>query len=190
MILVANFLLNACHDGQTWSLCPFVHQRGNHRSPGDQLRAITLPDVAPSTLLAGGSFSLAPGEFLETYAGDEDTGAWDAVVTCWFIDTAPCALEYVEAIRRLLRPGGQWINFGPLLFHWAEPDDDEDAQDTRFARSLELPWTSLRHAITRAGFTFQREEWRETSYTENARSMMQTRYNCMFFTATRNAAVT
>ena len=189
MILVANFLLNACRNANTWSLCPFVHQRGNHCCPGDQLRAITLPDVTPSTLLAGGCFSMAPGEFLETYASDDDTEAWDAVVTCWFVDTAPCALEYVETIQRLLKPGGHWINFGPLLFHWAEPDDDEDAQDVRFARSLELSWTSLRHAIARAGFTFQREEWRETSYTENVRSMMQTRYKCMFFTATRNAAV-
>jgi hypothetical protein len=33
-------------------------------------------------------------------------GAWDAVVTCFFIDTAHNIVEYIEIIARILKPGG------------------------------------------------------------------------------------
>lgn len=34
------------------------------------------------------------------------TGAWDAVVTCFFIDTAHNIVEYIEIISRILKEGG------------------------------------------------------------------------------------
>jgi carnosine N-methyltransferase len=35
-------------------------------------------------------------------------------------------MDYIETIQRLLKPGGVWINLGPLLYHWANgPGDDE-----------------------------------------------------------------
>ncbi|HXN34350.1 MAG TPA: methyltransferase domain-containing protein [Polyangiaceae bacterium] len=41
----------------------------------------------------------------------------DTVVTCWFIDAAGADLrETAAVINRVLRPGGQWINLGPLRF--------------------------------------------------------------------------
>jgi hypothetical protein len=47
------------------------------------------------------------------WMGAEGAGMWDAVVTCFFIDTARNIVEYVRLIRRLLRPGGVWLNLGP-----------------------------------------------------------------------------
>jgi carnosine N-methyltransferase len=38
-------------------------------------------------------FSFAAGDFLEIYGNEANVGAWDAVVTCFFIDTAPVVLE-------------------------------------------------------------------------------------------------
>jgi len=44
-------------------------------------------------------------------------GSLDAVVTCWFIDVAGADLRQTAAsINRVLRPGGLWINVGPLRF--------------------------------------------------------------------------
>ena len=41
----------------------------------------------------------------------------DAVVTSWFIDIAPADLRATAAaINRALRPGGTWVNIGPLRF--------------------------------------------------------------------------
>lgn len=33
-------------------------------------------------------------------------GAWDAVVTCFFIDTAHNIIEYIEIISKILKDGG------------------------------------------------------------------------------------
>jgi hypothetical protein len=37
-----------------------------------------------------------------------------AVVTCFFIDTATNIYEYIELIEQLLKPGGVWVNVGPV----------------------------------------------------------------------------
>lgn len=47
-------------------------------------------------------------------------GSLDAVVTSWFIDVAGTDLRQIAAsINRVLRPGGLWINVGPLRFRTA-----------------------------------------------------------------------
>lgn len=72
----------------TWVL----HRRGpavhDLRFVFDDARAPTLPDAACDTLL-----------------------------TCWYIDQVDQRLpELVALARRLLRPGGLWINTGPLVY--------------------------------------------------------------------------
>jgi carnosine N-methyltransferase len=42
----------------------------------------------------------------------------------------------VEAIQRMLKPGGVWINLGPLLYHWAV--DAEANEDPRYDQSVEV----------------------------------------------------
>jgi hypothetical protein len=54
----------------------------------------------------------------EVYSAEENYQAFDSVVTCFFIDTAHNIVEYVEIINHCLKPGGYWINLGPLLYHW------------------------------------------------------------------------
>lgn len=45
-------------------------------------------------------------------------GTMDAVVTSWFIDVAQSDVrQTAAAINRVLRPGGLWVNLGPLRFH-------------------------------------------------------------------------
>ena len=44
-------------------------------------------------------------------------GTFDTVVTPWFIDRVPTDLgEFLDTVGRLLRPGGRWLNQGPLLY--------------------------------------------------------------------------
>jgi SAM-dependent methyltransferase len=44
-------------------------------------------------------------------------GTFDTVVTPWFIDRVPTDLGlFLETVKRLLRPGGRWLNQGPLLY--------------------------------------------------------------------------
>ncbi|KAH8063468.1 carnosine N-methyltransferase [Aureococcus anophagefferens] len=172
---------------------PYVDQPSNVKQSGDRLSAVRIPDVSPDALLHGAppcdapvDFSMAAGEFLEVYRGQD--GEWAGVLSCFFVDTAPVALEYVDAIFDLLEPGGYWINLGPLLYHWV-PSSSADLEgagmDDRYAQSIELSWEELaRHRG--AGFELN-GEWRHCTYTANARSMMNTDYECIFFTARKPA---
>jgi hypothetical protein len=108
-----------------------------------------VPDVAPASLPPGSDFSLvagacappqaesgradeaAAGDFEEVYNAPEHEGAWDAVLTCFFIDTVRAAptrctqglnraqaknvVNYLRIIHKLLAPGGVWINLGVCL---------------------------------------------------------------------------
>jgi hypothetical protein len=45
------------------------------------------------------------------------TGTFDTIVTPWFIDQVPTDLPaFLGTANRMLRPGGRWINHGPLLY--------------------------------------------------------------------------
>ena len=44
-------------------------------------------------------------------------GTVDAVLTPWFIDQVPAdARDAIGVVHRLLKPGGRWVNFGPLVY--------------------------------------------------------------------------
>ena len=44
-------------------------------------------------------------------------GSWDAVVTCFFIDTAHNIIEYIEIISRILKDGGVSSSICTEQFH-------------------------------------------------------------------------
>ncbi|WVY94971.1 hypothetical protein V8G54_034059 [Vigna mungo] len=93
--------------------------------------------------------------------------AWDAVVTCFFIDTAHNIVEYIEIISKILKDGGVWINLGPLLYHFADVYGQEDEM------SIELSLEDVKSVAVSYGFEFEKESTIETTYTTNPRSMMQ-----------------
>jgi SAM-dependent methyltransferase/DNA-directed RNA polymerase subunit RPC12/RpoP len=77
-------------------------------------------------------------------------GTFDSVVTPWFIDQVPPDLPaFLNAVHRVLRPGGRWINHGPLIY----PVDAPVAR--RFSRE------ELFDLVARAGFRIER--WRGDS---------------------------
>lgn len=47
-------------------------------------------------------------------------------------------ISYIEVIAHMLRPGGVWVNQGPLLFHWAEDATSGEDHDDRFDQSIEV----------------------------------------------------
>jgi hypothetical protein len=63
-------------------------------------------------------FEVRPGfSFIFADALRAPLGELDAVVTSWFIDVARVDLrQTAAAINRVLRPGGLWLNLGPLRF--------------------------------------------------------------------------
>jgi carnosine N-methyltransferase len=79
---------------------------------------------------------MAAGSFTEIYDAADNANVWDGIVTCFFLDTAPVVLDYIDTIYHLLKPGGIWINIGPLLYHWVA--DYESNHDPRYNQSVEV----------------------------------------------------
>ena len=111
------------------------------------------------------------------------------MVTCFFIDTAPNILEYIQVIHKILKPAGVWINGGPLLWHWqkneakAFQNKKSSENDVRYSQSIELCYEQLKDIIINVGFNIIEEQWYDTNYTCNHRSMMRTVYHIVQFVA-------
>ena len=88
-----------------------MHQQSNVASAADQFRVLTVPDVVPAQHPPPvGHLAMCAGDFVEVY--QKQPAAWDALLTCFFIDTAANMIEYIATIATLLRVGGVWVNLG------------------------------------------------------------------------------
>jgi len=84
---------------------------------------VRIPDVLPSTTarnatIGRGHLSYSMGDFVQIATTTIDPGTYDAVVTCFFLDTATNIFEYLHAIHQVLRVGGLFVNVGPLQWHY------------------------------------------------------------------------
>ncbi|XP_033829304.1 carnosine N-methyltransferase [Periophthalmus magnuspinnatus] len=172
MLFSSNFVLNRCEKVNSLTLYPWIHQFSNNKKSSDQTRPIQFPDVNPQSLPPSSDFSMVAGDFVEVYT---EPDSWDCVATCFFIDTAHNVIEYIETIWKILKPGGVWINLGPLLYHFENMANE---------LSVELSYEDIKAAIIRFGFQIEVEkESVPTTYTENDRSMLRYVYDCVFFVA-------
>ncbi|KAJ6439830.1 hypothetical protein O9K51_07721 [Purpureocillium lavendulum] len=92
------------------SFYPFVEGWSHHATDADMHRKLSFPDVDldPKAVL------MTEGDF--TTAFTKQNGHYDVVITYFFIDTARNLLSYFDNIENVLKPGGYWINLGPLLY--------------------------------------------------------------------------
>ncbi|VDM69350.1 unnamed protein product, partial [Strongylus vulgaris] len=116
------------------------------------------------------NMSMIAGDFLEVTKSRNET--FDCVVTAWFIDTAKNIIDYIETIYRLLKPGGSWLNVGPLTYHYEDMPDE---------MSIELPYEEVMRIIRLTGFEVVKEERIASYYTKNRLSMLKNQYTCAFF---------
>ncbi|KAK8023791.1 carnosine N-methyltransferase [Apiospora rasikravindrae] len=105
-ILAYHLLTNHTTSLHQHTLYPFVTKWTHQANPSSRYSALTVPDHWPNKAV-----KLVEGDFLEMFPRD---GEFDAVVTLFFIDMAANAIDFLSNIHRLLKPGGLWINLGPL----------------------------------------------------------------------------
>ncbi|KAF3774951.1 Carnosine N-methyltransferase [Nymphaea thermarum] len=149
-----------------WTIYPWIHSNCNSLSDIDQLRPVEFPDLHPASAGITEGFSMCAGDFVEVYNEPCQEGAWDSVVTCFFIDTAHNIVEYIEVISKILRDGGLWINLGPLLYHFADAYGPDEM-------SIELSLDDVKRVALHYGLELEMERTIRTTYTANPRSMMQ-----------------
>ncbi|KIW99536.1 uncharacterized protein Z518_11275 [Rhinocladiella mackenziei CBS 650.93] len=95
-------------------LYPYLDNWSHQPSLSEQQRGVHFPDTLPSM----SDVLLVEGDFTHVFSGSEWAASQDVLITHFFLDTARNVLSYVNTIRRVLKPGGVWINFGPLLWSY------------------------------------------------------------------------
>lgn len=122
------------------------------------------------------------GDFLECYSGDKCKEVFDAIVTVFFIDTAPNILSYLEVISNVLKKGSIWINHGPLLWHF-ENSSNIYADNYGFKGSIELTLEDIIELLPKYGFEIIEQHATDTTYMGNQRSMLRHQYEPEFWVA-------
>jgi len=204
MLLASDFILNGCSVNTPYAISPYLDSNRNVCRTDDPIRKLFIPDIDPGAAMQNHDdshnlpdFSVAAGEFLAIYSKPEHHSQWDAVASCFFLDTAPNIIQYVQVIYNLLAPNGLLINFGPLHYHWSGPplrpdntsftqyiDNYKQHLDDRYLQSFELSWEDLREVLHNIGFEIIEERLGlKAKYTADTMSFMSTDYRCIYFVA-------
>ena len=177
MLLCSNYIFNNTTKKDEFILQPLIHSFSNIFNEETAFKKILIPDENLAEELAKtdtGEMSMVAGEFCRVYK--DKINFFDSIVTCYFIDTANNIIEYIETIHNIVKLGGLWINFGPLLYHYTEMENEV---------SIELSWEEVKHIIIGFGFEIKKIEIVKTTYSSNKDSMTQRIYNCVFFSAVK-----
>ncbi|ESO98875.1 hypothetical protein LOTGIDRAFT_158828 [Lottia gigantea] len=170
MLIASHFVLNKCCNKNSFTIYPWIHEWTNNKSHDHQTAPVTFPDVCPSEGPPLKNFSMAAGDFLEVYTDKE---VFDCVASVFFIDTAHNIIAYIEKIYHILKPGGYWINLGPLLYHFA---------DSAVESSIELSYEEVKQVVIDFGFILKKEQTEmRTTYIQNPNSMIRYEYDSVFF---------
>eukprot|EP00932_Pfiesteria_piscicida_P008342 SRR837773.18727.p1 GENE.SRR837773.18727~~SRR837773.18727.p1 ORF type:complete len:384 (+),score=7.53 SRR837773.18727:71-1153(+) len=115
----ADYMLNRAPAGVP--LYPMAHVFSENFSHDQQYMQIGMPTPTASSLtekvrLAGRPcVAMLPGDFVSLYKhGGVGHRKFDAIVTCFFLDTVTNICELIEVMDGLLEDGGIWVNAGPL----------------------------------------------------------------------------
>jgi SAM-dependent methyltransferase len=92
---------------------PFVDWWSYQPNREELIRGTRFPDVP----INASQVLLVEGDFTKVFVNH--TAHFDVVFTYFFMDTAPNMMDYLDTIVDILKPGGIWINIGPLLYHRA-----------------------------------------------------------------------
>jgi carnosine N-methyltransferase len=107
MLTASHFVLNGISRAASIPIYPWIDRVSNVVNLSDVFEPLLIPDISPVQLMnscpivASPSndepdfmrFTMAAGNFVELYGGEAQAGTWDAIVTCFFLDTAPVVME-------------------------------------------------------------------------------------------------
>ena len=177
MLLCSDFIFNKTTKENEFVIQPLIHSFSNIYNEEIPFKKIMIPDENLAEELSKtdtGQMCMVAGEFCQVYK--DKMNFFDSIITCYFIDTANNIIEYIETIAQILKNGGLWINFGPLLYHYTDNENEV---------SIELSWNEIRNIILGFGFEFIKENEVSTTYSANKDSMTQRIFKCIFFTAVK-----
>jgi carnosine N-methyltransferase len=173
MLVVSNFVLNRCLIDNQFEVFPYCHQFVNNFNRTDPLKSCRFPDISAHQNPPKGEMNMIAGDFVQVYGDPSQAESWDCVCSCFFIDCAKNIVEFLEIIHQILRPGGIFINYGPLLYHYCDEPNEF---------SIEPSYEDLREIIEKLGFKFLKEQTKvKSTYSQNPSSMAHLEYDSVFF---------
>lgn len=170
-----------CPHAQEHSIGPTNVKRGS----ADLGRRVLVPDRDAIQAAAGMpakafTSSTIPGDFSAFSAQPEQRGAWDAVLSCFYVDASGDVIEAAEATRRVLKPNGLWVCCGPLEYDGTGGGHQDDG-------ALRLCADELMLFVERRGFQILEQRYQRCDYTSDPESMLQIGFHALFFVARRVA---
>jgi hypothetical protein len=211
-LIASNWILNQTSSSKQYDLYPFALTFSNHVNRESQLKSVKVPDIDPGAELDSAStgmsthaferMTMTAADFLVLYGDTQHEKKYDAVITVFFLDTAPNVLRYIEVVQDCLRDGGYWINLGPLLWHFEERDAakhknksgqhaGEDALDNLGIEepgSVELTNDEILLLVESMGFTIEQHEVRNdgAGYIQDPDNMLQYTYRLSHWIARKS----
>lgn len=161
-------------------LYPFVDNWSHHATDEDMQRPVSFPDVAANS----SSVVLVEGDFTTAFHGH--AGEFDVVITYFFIDTARNLMTYLETIHRLLRPGGYWLNFGPLLYGSAPFVQLSLEEILLVSQSLGFSFVEIPSSCGEPTLPGWPVRWMESIYGFNARALVKHAYKSQAWAAQKH----
>ncbi|KAJ3509669.1 hypothetical protein NLJ89_g5094 [Agrocybe chaxingu] len=167
-------------------LRPYAHWFSHQRTNGSLFRGISFPDDVPRL---SSTFRLVEEDFMKlkpsssNAQGEDRTylSGYDYVVTLFFIDTSLDVLSTISHIHTLLRPGGTWINLGPLLWTGGAQAKVELSLEEVLQAAEEIGFVIDR---SKEGLMAQRTV--ECEYTGDRNAMMRWIYKAEFWVARKS----
>jgi len=100
------------------------------------------------------------------------------VLTCFFIDACGDVVGAIESVHAQLRPGGVWVNCGPLEY------EGTAGGHTFLGPTLRLCADEVLLLLSRRGFEVLESDVNQACpYTLDTRSMLQHSFGCLYFVA-------
>ncbi|TGZ80363.1 N2227-domain-containing protein, partial [Ascodesmis nigricans] len=114
VVVTARWVFDVVRRGEkrAWQVWPHLGWWSHRRvTEGALFKRVEFPDEEEEE---DKKIQWVEGDFVTSFFNQE--GTYDTVLTLFFIDTARNIVEYIHRIYQLLKPGGTWINVGPLLY--------------------------------------------------------------------------
>lgn len=185
-------------DSEKFTIYPWVHNACNQRSSENSCRPVKFPDVSPAK--SGHLMAMYAGDFLEIF---DEKSKYPAVCTCFFVDTARNIIDYIEHIYHILKPGGVWVNNGPLLYHFSDikvgkkehhhyghatPSSTKQGEFYKTTGSVEFTLSEVHRLIEAVGFKFIENtpsEIANVDYDNDKESLANYQYKTSFWVAVK-----
>jgi carnosine N-methyltransferase len=215
MLFGSMHMLNSIESVEQHRIYPFVLGGSNHICDADRMRHVMVPDVCPRDVLGEASsqsevpvperLGISSGDFSTVFRQEATREAYEVLATIFFLDTAKNPLSYMEAAANCLKPGGLWMNLGPLKWHFefepeqhnlrngaessgAPPKRENSDHDHGIGEpgAVELAEEDILHLLDYYGFDvihYEEAAQRPTGYIHDPRSMETTMFYCSFWVA-------